>query len=205
MQAGLAVPFFPADMRLDADAFAVLGVGSALGRQVAHALRQFGARVWCCDRQVSEAQSVAFEVKGRALACDPAAQPRHDGWDGEVLRGVVDVLDDERLRMLDRQGAHIALAASLGMAREATGGEGVLVLAASTGDPARAEALHGVVDELTEELAEYGLRVHGIVVPPESTQAGGGMIAFLCARLGRALHSQVLRVDAPESGEGERA
>lgn len=205
MQAGRAIPFFPADVRLDPHAFAVVGVGLPLGRQVAHALRQFGARVWCCDREASEAQRVAFEVMGRVLACDPAARPRLHGWDGEVLQGVVDVLDDERLRMLDRLGTHDALAASLGMAREATGGQGVLVLAASTGDSACADALHAVVDELSEELAEYGLRVHGIVVPPESTQAGGGMIAFLCARLGRALHSQVLLVDAPESGEGGRA
>lgn len=205
MQAGQAVPFFPADLRLDPHAFAVVGVGSPLGRQVAHALRQFGARVWCCDRQVSEARHVAFEVMGRVLACDPARPPRRDGWDGEVLQGVVDVLDDERLRALTGLGAQGALAASLGMAREATGGQGVLVLAASTSDSTHAETLHGIVDELAEELADYGLRVHGVVVPPESTQAGGGMIAFLCARLGRALRGQVLRIDAPDAGDGERA
>jgi NAD(P)-dependent dehydrogenase (short-subunit alcohol dehydrogenase family) len=43
------VPNYPDLLRLDGKGFIVRGAGQGMGRQVSHALRQVGAKVFCVD------------------------------------------------------------------------------------------------------------------------------------------------------------
>jgi NAD(P)-dependent dehydrogenase (short-subunit alcohol dehydrogenase family) len=65
-----AVPDFPARLRLDGKGVVLVGAGTGIGRQTAHALSQCGARVVCVDLEQDLADEIAAEVGGIAWAGD---------------------------------------------------------------------------------------------------------------------------------------
>ena len=58
------VPDYLSLLQLKGRGFVVLGAGQGIGRQVSHALSQAGAQVFCVDRDIALAQSIAEEVSG---------------------------------------------------------------------------------------------------------------------------------------------
>lgn len=65
------VPDYGALVGLNGKAFIVVGAGSGMGRQSAHALAQLGAQVLCVDVDADAAHAVAEEVNGVAAVADP--------------------------------------------------------------------------------------------------------------------------------------
>lgn len=65
-----SVPDYATLLRLDGRVFVVLGAGNGIGRQVAHALAQAGAKVACVDRDPALADFVAKEIGGHPLSGD---------------------------------------------------------------------------------------------------------------------------------------
>src|SRR4051794_3375764 len=64
------VPDYPSLLRLDGQAFVVVGAGQGIGRQTAHALSQVGARVLTVDVEAARAEEIAAEVGGVAAVAD---------------------------------------------------------------------------------------------------------------------------------------
>jgi NAD(P)-dependent dehydrogenase (short-subunit alcohol dehydrogenase family) len=186
------VPNFPAAMRLDGRSFLILGVGPGLGRQVAHALRQFGATIFCCGHDAEVAEQLAFEVGGTQLRgpAASAAQLRDLLTDltrqGLSMDGVVELLDHGR-----HEGcAERARAAGHHCAQQ---GAGSLVLIAGGGDLAAVEGrFAAVVTELAQEFADEGVRVNGVVPASLAESEAAGIVAFLCSNLAQPLSGQVL-------------
>ena len=57
------VPDFPGLLRVDGRSFVVAGTGDGIGRQIAHALAQSGARrILCVDVEEERARAVASEI-----------------------------------------------------------------------------------------------------------------------------------------------
>lgn len=65
-----SVPDYAGLLRLDGDVAFVAGAGQGMGRQMAHALAQNGARVVCADNDPERAVAVAEEVDGTPLVAD---------------------------------------------------------------------------------------------------------------------------------------
>jgi NAD(P)-dependent dehydrogenase (short-subunit alcohol dehydrogenase family) len=194
MSLGL-VPNFPLALRLEGLAFLVLGAGRGVGRQVAHALRQFGAQVYCCDADESAAEQVAFEVSGMRLDHAAVTAPGLEqllaslALDGVLLGGVVDVLDGGRQ-------AGCAARARAAARHCSAQGAGSVVMTSAVGNLAAAEGRFAdLVAELAEEFADDGVRVNG-VVPAAAAGVGeaaaAGIVAFLCSRLAGPISGQVL-------------
>jgi NAD(P)-dependent dehydrogenase (short-subunit alcohol dehydrogenase family) len=57
-------------VRLDGRGFVVVGAGNGIGRETAHALRAFGAELFCVDIDEDLAKEVAAEVDGVAWGAD---------------------------------------------------------------------------------------------------------------------------------------
>ena len=190
------VPNFPAALRMDGRSFLVLGAGHGLGRQVAHALRQFGAAIFCCDRDADAAEQVAFEVSGTPLRgpAASAAQLRELlaslTQQGLTMHGVIDLLEDGHQRAC----AERARAAGQHCAQQ---GSGTLVLIANGGNLAAVEGrFAAVVTEFAQEFADDGVRVNGVVPASLAESEAAGIVAFLCSDLGQPLSGQVLVASA---------
>ena len=69
------VPDFPGRLRLDGKGVVLVGAGTGIGRQTAHALAQCGARVMCVDLEPDLADEIAAEVGGIAWAGDATERP----------------------------------------------------------------------------------------------------------------------------------
>ena len=67
-------PDYLASLRLDGQAFVVLGAGQGIGAQAALALAQAGARLLCVDRDAGLAEQIAAAVGGVACAADVTAR-----------------------------------------------------------------------------------------------------------------------------------
>ncbi|MCW5578851.1 MAG: hypothetical protein KIS89_09420, partial [Dokdonella sp.] len=65
------VPNYARLARLQGHEVLVWGVSHPAGRQIAHAMRQFGAHVWCGDCDRAAAGEVAYEVGGDVLVREP--------------------------------------------------------------------------------------------------------------------------------------
>lgn len=93
------VPDFFDLFRLDGRAFVVVGAGQGVGRQVAHALHQAGARVVCADVDADRAEQVATEVDGHPWVGDATERADVDrlvadaiDLVGDRLHGFVDII-----------------------------------------------------------------------------------------------------------------
>jgi len=64
------IPDYPSLLRLDDKTMIVVGAGQGIGRQVAHALAQVGARVVCVDVEQTRADEIASETGGLAWSGD---------------------------------------------------------------------------------------------------------------------------------------
>lgn len=80
------VPDHGSRARLDGRRLLVAGAGQGIGRQVAHALAQVGARLTCLDHDEDAARHVAGEVDGTPLVADVRDR-------GQIERAVSDTLD----------------------------------------------------------------------------------------------------------------
>lgn len=184
------VPDFASLQRLDGKCFIVLGAGQGMGRQVAHALAQAGARVFCVDMDAQRAQRVAAEVQGIAWVADctrreevqtmvdQAVQSmgRVDGfvdiiglalW-GQLL-DVDDALWDKQFDVVLRHAFLVAQIAGRRM-RDSGGGSMVFIASISglSGAPGHAPygaakaGLMAMVQSLALELGPMGIRANAV-------------------------------------------
>jgi NAD(P)-dependent dehydrogenase (short-subunit alcohol dehydrogenase family) len=178
-------------LRLDGRVFVVLGGGYGIGRQVAHALTQVGAKVAVVDREQERAEAVAREVGGLALSGDITRREDVERIFAAVeeqagpVRGLVDIVglghrgplssvDDETWRwqfgiVVD----HAFLAVQIGAEAIARAGGGSMVFVGSiaglvtTGDNhpaygAAKAALHHLVAFAAKEHADRGVRINAV-------------------------------------------
>ena len=95
------IPDYANMLRLDGRRYVVLGSGQGMGRQVAHALVQNGARIVCVDRERERSEDVARECGNDSIAWPGDASDREtmkrlfadvgDAFGGK-LDGVVDIV-----------------------------------------------------------------------------------------------------------------
>jgi NAD(P)-dependent dehydrogenase (short-subunit alcohol dehydrogenase family) len=101
-----AVPDYAAMLRLDGRVFVMLGAGSGIGRQCAHALAAVGATVVCVDLDGDRAAAVAAEVGGVVRRADVTVRSEVAEVFGFVRRdlgrldGVVDIIGLARYKPL---------------------------------------------------------------------------------------------------------
>lgn len=186
-----AVPDYDALARLDGRRVLIAGAGQGIGRQVAHALAQAGARLTCLDHDREAAEHVAEEVGGTPLVADArdrddierAVSDTVDALGG--LDGVVDIVGMARYGPLletsdedwdwtfDMVLRHAFLLAQIGgrvIAENADGGAMCFIASVSgiTGSPwhaaygAAKAALMSLVRSTAVELAGSGVRVNAV-------------------------------------------
>jgi NAD(P)-dependent dehydrogenase (short-subunit alcohol dehydrogenase family) len=185
------VPDFGGLTRLDERVFVVLGAGQGIGRQAAHALSQFGARVVCVGRRPEPTERVAKEVGGTAFVGD--AQDRatvtrlfeqvdseHGRLDGivdviamGVQGGVLDIGDEDWDWQFDNVLRHAYLALQLGGPLIERSGGGTVTFVSSVAATAVWEntavgysvskaALNQLVRVAAVELGPRGVRVNAV-------------------------------------------
>jgi hypothetical protein len=186
------IPDFNAALRLDGRVFMVLGAGQGVGRQIAHALRQFGAKTYCCDADAAAAEQVAFEVSGTPLHANDASASQLRATLASLARqeiildGVVDLLDSGTLKTCAARGR----AAGQHCAQQ---GAGAIVIVALGGDITMVEGrFAATVADLAQEFAEDGVSVNGVVPASQAAPTLAGIAAFLCSDVGRTISGQVL-------------
>jgi NAD(P)-dependent dehydrogenase (short-subunit alcohol dehydrogenase family) len=185
------VPSYSDRLRLVDRAFVVLGAGRGIGRQVAHALTQQGAKVACVDLDPERGKTVAEEVGGVALFGDVTKRDEMERLFAEArerlgpVRGLVDIVgfghrgplssvDDRTWRwQFEVVVDHAFLAVQVGGTEIANAGGGAMVFVGSiagmvtTGDnhPAYGSAkaaLHHLVAYAAKELAPVSVRVNAV-------------------------------------------
>jgi NAD(P)-dependent dehydrogenase (short-subunit alcohol dehydrogenase family) len=184
------VPDYAARLRLDGQAFVVVGAGQGIGRQTSHALTQVGASVLAVDVERDRAEEIAAEVGG--VACVADARQRGDVErivDDAVatfgrLDGIVDIVgasrfgnfvddtDDDWEWTFDIVLRHALLVGQIGGRRLAATGGGVLAFVASisglTSAPKHAAygaakaGLMSLVRTLAVELGPAGVKVNAV-------------------------------------------
>jgi NAD(P)-dependent dehydrogenase (short-subunit alcohol dehydrogenase family) len=184
------VPDYAARLRLDGQAFVVVGAGQGIGRQTSHALTQVGASVLTVDVEPDRANEIAAEAGG--VPCVADARHRDDVErivDGAVaafgrLDGIVDIVgasrfgdfvddtDDDWAWTFDMVLRHALLIGQIGGRRLAAGGGGVLAFVASisglTSAPKHAAygaakaGLMSLVRTLAVELGPAGVKVNAV-------------------------------------------
>ncbi len=188
--AAAAVPDYRSLLRLDGRVFAVLGAGDGIGRQVAHALSQAGARVACVDRDPDLARKVASEVDGVPIKGDITQRadmkrmfegiaetlgPVHGLVDivGMPLIGPLSEMDDQRwTAQFDLVLNHAFLAMQIGGSAIAAAGGGSMVFVASMAGivslrgqsaygAAKAALIH-LVASMGKELGPRRVRVNAV-------------------------------------------
>lgn len=190
MSAAADIPDYASRLRIDGQAFVVLGAGAGMGRQSAHALAQAGATVFCVDRDLDLARAAAAEIGGAAGAGDITDRPDVERLFAEAreavgpIRGVVDVVgvahqgpladtDDATWhRQFQTVVDHAYLALQIGGAEITRAGGGSMVFIGSMSGSMRVEnqtaygtakaALHHLVSCMGVELAPAGVRVNAI-------------------------------------------
>jgi len=184
------VPEFRSLLDLDGRGFVVLGAGQGIGRQVAHALAQAGAKLLCVDADAGRGAAVAAEVAGDALAADVTQRDDVERIFREAharlgaVSGVVDIVGIARIKPLrafddaawDEQFdvilRHAFLTLQIGAAavKEAGGGTitfvGSMAGLRSVHDQAvygtAKAALHHLVRCMAAELAKDNIRVNAV-------------------------------------------
>jgi NAD(P)-dependent dehydrogenase (short-subunit alcohol dehydrogenase family) len=184
------VPDYAARLRLDAQAFVVVGAGQGIGRQTSHALAQVGASVLTVDVERDRADEIAAEVGG--VPCVADARQRDDVErivDEAVatfgrLDGIVDIVgasrfgdfvddtDEDWEWTFDMVLRHAFLVGQIGGRRLAASGGGVLAFVASisglTSAPKHAAygaakaGLMSLVRTLAVELGPAGVKVNAV-------------------------------------------
>jgi len=95
------IPNYANMLRLDGRRYVVIGSGQGMGRQIAHALVQNGARIVCVDRERERSEDIAKECGGDAVAWPGDATDRATmkrlftdvgALFGGKLDGVVDIV-----------------------------------------------------------------------------------------------------------------
>lgn len=185
-----SVPDYPGLLRLDGKAFVVFGAGQGIGRQVAHALAQAGARVACVGRSEAPTRHVAEEVGGIAILGDATVRTDMARIFAEAeaelgaVHGVVDILGMVRQKRLadftdedwdwqfDVALRHAFLALQIGGAAIARAGGGSISFVGSVAGKvwqayhtpygAAKAALHHLVSNAAVELAGQGVRVNAV-------------------------------------------
>jgi NAD(P)-dependent dehydrogenase (short-subunit alcohol dehydrogenase family) len=184
------VPDYAARTRLDGRVVAVVGAGRGIGRQTAHAMAQFGARVACVDREAALADRVASETGGHGFAADVRREAGVEalfdaiaatmgvpsavvdivgGSEGRPLAGVDDAHLQRTFELNLFQAIHVTRVAGQAMAR--AGGGAVVLIGSVAGFAslpnqiaygAAKAALHHFIRGAAAELGHAGVRVNGI-------------------------------------------
>lgn len=104
------IPDYANMLRLDGRRYVVIGSGQGMGRQIAHALVQNGARIVCVDRERERCEDIARECGNDSIAWPGDATDREsmkrlfsdvgDAFDGK-LDGVVDIVGQAQYARLD--------------------------------------------------------------------------------------------------------
>ena len=186
------VPDYRQMIRLDGRQVVIIGGGQGIGRQAAHALTQYGARVAIVGRGREMTEAVAREVDGIALLGDATVRADVERIFDEAnaklgaVHGIVDTLGMVRRRAaaeftdedLDWQAdivlRHAILATQIGAPLIAAAGGGTITFVGSTAGVswvrnhtvygAYKAALHQWVAGAAMELAPQGIRVN-VVTP----------------------------------------
>ncbi|HMN80755.1 MAG TPA: SDR family oxidoreductase [Burkholderiaceae bacterium] len=191
------VPDYFARMRLDGKGMVILGAGRGIGRQIAHALAQAGARLLCVDRDSPSAQKISEEVGGIPFSADVTSranmQKVFDFAARELERphGIVDVVgrvhlapieaidDDAYNRQAEIVFRHAWLAIQFGAPWLAAAGGGAITFVGSlsgiTAAPnqslygAQKAALHHLARCAAVEYGPKGVRVNTVAPGPTRT------------------------------------
>jgi NAD(P)-dependent dehydrogenase (short-subunit alcohol dehydrogenase family) len=184
------VPDYLSLLRLDGQAFVVVGAGQGIGRQTAHALAQAGASVVTVDVDRRLADEIAAEVGGVACVADARQRDDVERIVAETrsaygrLDGIVDIVgaarfgdfvtstDEEWTWTLDMVLRHALLIGQIGGRELAASGGGVLAFVASisglTSSPQHAvygaakAGLMSLVRTLAVELGPSGVKVNAV-------------------------------------------
>ncbi len=184
------VPRYRSLLDLNDRGFVVLGAGQGIGRQAAHALAQFGARVLCVDTDAERGDAVAVEVGGSSLVADVTKRDDVERIFREApgrlgnVSGVVDIVGIARLKPLrafddaawDEQfdvvlrHAFLTLQVGASALKEAGGGTITFVGSMAGLRTVRDQvvygtakaALHHLVRSMAVELAKDRIRVNAV-------------------------------------------
>ena len=91
-------------LSLEGRGYIVLGAGDGIGAQIALALAQCGARLFCVDLSIERAQAIAAAVDGYAFAADVTTSDGVNAVFQEakaklgVIRGIVDIIGVARIK-----------------------------------------------------------------------------------------------------------
>jgi NAD(P)-dependent dehydrogenase (short-subunit alcohol dehydrogenase family) len=185
-----STPNYLALLSLQGRGFVVLGAGQGIGEQVAHALAQAGARVFCVDSDRDRADKIARDVGGHPCVADVTQRADLERVFGEArerlgaVNGIVDIVGVARLKSLaefseqewdwqfDIVLRHAFLTLQLGAAAvAATGGGSITFVGSLAGNRSVRQqvpygtakaALHHLVRSAAVELAEKNIRVNAV-------------------------------------------
>ncbi|MGI4815913.1 MAG: SDR family NAD(P)-dependent oxidoreductase [Janthinobacterium lividum] len=189
--AHLATPRYDQLLRLDGQVFVVFGAGQGIGREVAHALSQLGAKVVCSGRGQAATQAVADEVGGVALMGDATVRADVERIFAEAearcgkINGFVDILGEPWVAKLatmtdenwdwqfDIGLRHAFLSAQIGLPKIAAQGGGSAVYVSSIASMGAVQkqvaygaakaALEQFVKGVAVEYGHEGIRVNAVV------------------------------------------
>jgi len=184
------VPDYGSLLRLDGQAFVVVGAGQGIGRQTSHALAQAGASVLTVDLDANLAQEIADEVGGVAAVADARRREDVERLLGDArsafgrIDGIVDIVgaarfgdfldttDEDWDWTLEIVLRHALLVGQIGGREFVDNGGGVLAFVASisglTSSPQHAvygaakAGLMSLVRTLAVELGPAGVKVNAV-------------------------------------------
>ena len=188
-----AVPNYSRMLRLDGQAFVLLGAGQGIGKHVAHALAQSGARLLCVDSDADRAHAVAALTESQPYVADITKRTEMQGLFqhaqvqfGSDLKGLVDVVgmvgdgglhakeDRPWRRQFELVLDHAWLALQYGASAMASQGGSMVFIGSEAGNLPRTgtrlpysaakAALHHLVRGAALELAPQRIRVN-VVAP----------------------------------------
>lgn len=190
------VPNYATRLRFDGKVFVIIGAGQGMGRQSAHALSQYGARIVCVGRSAGMTEAVAGEVGGVAKLADANKRAdlervfsetkdelgRVDGvvntLGAPLRKAIAEFTDDDWQSQLDVNLKHVLLTMQIGGRAIAASGGGSITFVGSTGGVRGSvgqapygmvkAALHHFVSVAAVELGPTGVRVN--VVSPAVTR-----------------------------------
>ncbi|MBV8593175.1 MAG: SDR family oxidoreductase, partial [Caulobacteraceae bacterium] len=185
------IPDYLSALRLDGQAFVVLGAGQGMGAQSSYALSQAGARLLCVDNDQDRADEIARATGGEAIVADATTKSdiervfrRADELFGESFAGLVDIIGvasggpitsitdevwDRQYAIVLRHALYAMQAAAPLLARN--GGGAMTFIGSISGEVAIANqgaygsakaALHHLVRLAALEFGPAGTRVNAI-------------------------------------------
>lgn len=184
----LSAPDYRQWLSLDGRGYIVVGAGDGIGAQIAHALSQFGAKVFCVDIVEDKARAIAEAVNGYygvadVTTADGVAKVFEEAKRRlGIIRGVVDVIGVARIKPIAEFADEefewqlgIVLRHALYLLRGATDamveGGPITFVGSMSGDRAvpnqiiygaSKAALHHLVRGAATELGPKGIRVNAI-------------------------------------------